>query len=294
MRAFFSGQTTLCPVTSPATRSAHSYKETMLLINGETQTYLAANDRSVQFGDGCFTTARVVEGKVRFLSDHLARLTLGCQRLMIPWQDESVLVAEMQQLAQDQGNGVLKVIISRGAAGRGYSPLGCDRPVRVISTSTLPAHFAQWQQEGVSLALSPIPLGCNPYLAGIKHLNRLEQVLIRAHLDQMGAQEALVLDSEGWLTECCAANLFWRQGNAVFTPIIDRAGVAGTMRNHIINTLAGSRWSVNEVRAKPDVLADAEEVLICNALLPLAPVRQAGEWHYTSRTLYSYLSPLCE
>ncbi|WP_257895800.1 aminotransferase class IV, partial [Enterobacter roggenkampii] len=75
-----------------------------------------------------------------------------------------------------------------------------------------PAHYARWREEGVTLTLSPVRLGRNPMLAGLKHLNRLEQVLIRTHLEQTDADEALVLDSEGRITECCAANLFWRQG----------------------------------------------------------------------------------
>ncbi len=109
-------------------------------------------------------------------------------------------------------SGVLKVIISRGGGGRGYSAANCDSPTRILSASARPAHYSRWREDGVTLTLSPVRLGRNPMLAGIKHLNRLEQVLIRTHLEQTDADEALVLDSEGFITECCAANLFWRQG----------------------------------------------------------------------------------
>ena len=147
---------------------------------------------------------------------------------------------------------------------------------------------------GATLALSPVPLGRNPYLAGLKHLNRLEQVLIRSHLEQTNADEALVLDSDGWLTECCAANLFWRCGRDVYTPRLDQAGVNGIMRQFIIARLAHSPYRVVEVNARPEALAQADEVIICNALMPVIPVQRYAAWQWPSRELYQFLAPICE
>ncbi|MEW7311416.1 aminodeoxychorismate lyase [Buttiauxella gaviniae] len=266
----------------------------MYLINGELTAHLPANDRAVQFGDGCFTTARVVNGKVRFLEQHIDRLKHACEKLLIPFVEWSLLETEMQQMAAAEQLAVLKVVITRGQGGRGYSAANCLHPARLLSVSAYPGFYPQWREQGISLALSPIQLGINPHLAGIKHLNRLEQVLIRTHLEQTSAQEALVLDSDGWLTECCAANLFWRKGSQVFTPNIDKSGVNGTMRQHIIACLAGSSWQITEVREKLDTLAQADEVLICNALMPVIPVNQAQSWRFESRELYQFLAPLCE
>ncbi|MFP2514062.1 aminodeoxychorismate lyase [Buttiauxella agrestis] len=266
----------------------------MYLINGERTETLAANDRAVQFGDGCFTTSRVKDGQVRFLEQHLIRLQQACEKLLIPFAEWSRLKSEMQQLAATQQQAVLKVVITRGSGGRGYSAANCQQPTRILSVSAFPSFYPQWCEEGISLALSPIQLGINPYLAGIKHLNRLEQVLIRTHLEQTQAQEALVLDSDGWLTECCAANLFWRKGTQVFTPYVDKSGVNGTMRQHIISCLAGSAWQFTQVRERVGTLAQADEVLICNALMPVVPVKQAESWQFESRELYQFLAPLCE
>ena len=184
----------------------------MFLINGHKQESLAVSDRATQFGDGCFTTARVIDGKVSLLSAHIQRLQDACQRLMISCDFWPQLEQEMKTLAAEQQNGVLKVVISRGSGGRGYSTLNSGPATRILSITAYPAHYDRLRNEGMMLALSPVRLGRNPHLAGIKHLNRLEQVLIRSHLEQTNADEALVLDSEGWVTECCAANLFWRKG----------------------------------------------------------------------------------
>ncbi|NIF32317.1 aminodeoxychorismate lyase [Enterobacter sp. Cy-643] len=266
----------------------------MYLINGQWKEALPANDRAIQFGDGCFTTSRVIDGGVRFQEDHLRRLQKACETLMIGPVDWASLNDEMTMLAASETNAVLKVIISRGAGGRGYSASNCTQPTRILSLSPYPDFYPAWREQGIRLALSPVKIGINPALAGVKHLNRLEQVLIRTHLEQTAAQEALVLDSQGSLVECCAANLFWRKGYDVYTPRIDGAGVNGTMRQRIIACLTDSCWHLHEVSESLETLADADESIICNALMPVIPVNQAQNWHYTSRELYCFLAPLCE
>lgn len=266
----------------------------MYLINGTVSETLPVNDRGVQFGDGCFTTARIVAGQVQFLDAHLIRLQTTCRKLSISYHNWALLEQEMARLAQPHSTGVLKVIITRGAGGRGYSAAGCVNPTRILSVSPYPAHYLRWREEGISVSLSPVQLGCSPSLAGLKHLNRLEQVLIRSHLEQTDADEALVLDSEGWLTECCAANLFWRKGFDVFTPRLDRAGVNGIMRQHILAMLAPSPFRVVEVTARPEALCEADEVLACNALMPLVSIRRWNDKYWSARELYRFLAPLCE
>ncbi len=266
----------------------------MFLINGVEQDSLPANDRSVQYGDGCFTTARIQNGLPAFFDQHLQRLQDTCRALMIPFTDWETLGQEMLSLAKSHLNGVLKVIITRGSGGRGYSPTACQAPNRILSVSQAPAHYPRWQQQGITLSLSPVCLGRNATLAGLKHLNRLEQVLIRTHLEQTNADEALVLDSEGWVTECCAANLFWRAGDTVFTPRLDHAGVNGIMRQHCLSRLAQSRFRVVEITAREDAVRKADEVLICNALMPVVPVNQYADTRYLSRELFEFLAPLCE
>lgn len=266
----------------------------MFFINGTEQSSLAADDRGIQYGDGCFTTARIQQGQVALLDKHLARLRHACGALFIPFIEWTILEQEMIALAEEQHEGVLKVIITRGSGGRGYSTSGCQMPARILSVSSLPTHYPRWRQEGIALSLSPIRLGRNPALAGLKHLNRLEQVLVRRHLEQTSADEALVLDSDGWVTECCAANILWRAGDTVFTPRLDYAGVNGIMRQRCLELLAKSRYSVVEVSAGADAVRRADEVLLCNSLMPVVPVSTFDEVSYLSRALFSYLAPLCE
>lgn len=265
----------------------------MFLINGVEDEMISVADRSVRFGDGCFTTARVVDGEIAWLPLHLQRLKQAVERLLFPAVDWGKLEQEMCIMTQQLEQGVIKAILTRGSGGKGYSINGCLDPVRIISLSEYPQHYLSWRTHGVSLILSIIPLARSPLFAGIKHLNRLEQVLIRTHLEQTAADEALVLDTEGMLVECSAANLFWRKGMTVFTPDLTHSGVAGIMRQRIIELLSSSMYRLHFVSAPLATLADADEVIICNALMPLVPVNDAHGWVYNSRQLYQFLSPHC-
>ncbi|RJT38915.1 aminodeoxychorismate lyase [Rahnella woolbedingensis] len=263
-------------------------------INGVAATTLPAADRSVQFGDGCFTTARVLRGEIQFLSEHIARMQRAVSVLHIDGVDWAAFEREMVLAAGQQEEAVVKAVVTRGQGGRGYSSAGCSEPTRIVSVSAYPVHYHAWRQQGVKLALSPVTLSKNPLLAGIKHLNRLEQVMIRLHLDQTDAQEALVVDTSGCLVECCAANLFWRKGNQVFTPDLSQSGVDGVMRQHIIRLIENaSPWTLHIVSQPADALSDADEVLICNALMPVLPVAQVDDGHYSSRDLYDFLFQSC-
>jgi 4-amino-4-deoxychorismate lyase len=265
----------------------------MFWINGVEQNLISASDRSVQFGDGCFTTARVSRGRIVWLDKHILRLRQATERLLMFAVNWNALTKEMIEAANHTEDGVLKVIISRGTGGRGYSGTACQHPTRIISLSDYPVHYHRWREQGISLALSPVPLARNPLLAGVKHLNRLEQVLIRAHLEQTKADEALVLDTEGMLVECCAANLFWRKNDEIFTPDLSQSGVDGIMRQRIIACLAAQGRQVAVVAQPLGVLADVDEVIVCNALIPLLSVNSVDKWVYNSRQLFDFLNQQC-
>lgn len=120
----------------------------MFLINGLEQETLPASDRAIQFGDGCFTTARILDGEVSLLDAHIRRLQKACEKLLIPFMQWDILEREMRWLASGNTNGVLKVILSRGSGGRGYSGSACQHPTRILSVSAYPAHYARWREEG--------------------------------------------------------------------------------------------------------------------------------------------------
>ena len=202
---------------------------------------------------------------------HLQRLVEGATRLLIHAFDADELTAKVQQ-AVSLPNQVIKVLISRGLAGRGYSPQGIESPCCYISTAALPDYSA-WRQQGIRLGVADFKLAQQPALAGVKHNNRLEQVLIKAELAQSGADELVVLDQSDAVIEVSAANLMFCKQGQWFTPALDQAGVNGVMRQYLM-----AQRAVTEGRYRLADLQQAEALLICNALMGVVPVKEfAGQ-----------------
>lgn len=264
----------------------------MYWVNGQQQQNVDASDRAVQFGDGCFTTLAVESGDPILLSAHINRLKQGCNTLFLPHPNWSELEKQIIDIASlTQTKSVIKIIISRGCGGRGYSSNGFITPTVIISLSSYPTHYRNQQSEGVSLGISPVTLGQNSLLAGIKHLNRLEQVLIKYHLEQTEFDDVLVCDNEGYLVEANAANLFWRKENRLFTPNLTNSGVDGIMRQSIFRLAQKNHWEIDIVREKPETLYQADEIWLTNALMPVIPVSQITfsddkRYQYPNRDYY--------
>lgn len=244
-----------------------------MIINGVTTDTLTANDRAIQYGDGCFSTMKVsATGEIELIAKHISRLQRDCQRLSIIFDGWDRLRLAMRQQALAKPDSVLKVLISRGQGGRGYGISGVTNPSWLISSHKLPSHYSSWKESGIRLMLSSVRLARQPLLAGVKHLNRLEQVLAKADLEQSDYDDALLCDCEGKLVEATAANLFWCEGEQWFTPSLTHSGVAGVMRQHIFEFLAASGQQVQQVSVKPQRLNKATDMFLSNCLMGVMPV----------------------
>lgn len=243
-----------------------------MIVNGHYTSQLNLADRATQYGDGCFTTIAVSAGKLEYWSEHLQRLHSSCARLHIEFTRWIELEDNLHTLAEKKGQGVLKVIISRGEGGRGYGLKGVGLATYIITEHDMPTHYRGWQQAGIKLNVSPIQLAKQPLLAGLKHLNRLEQVMIKRHLEQSVFDDCLVTDTDSMLVESSAGNLFWRQGDIWYTPELTSCGVEGVMRNQLFELIRQQDDQVQQIRATLDILQEADEVLVCNCLMKIVPV----------------------
>ncbi|GHA60319.1 aminodeoxychorismate lyase [Photobacterium aphoticum] len=269
----------------------------MILINGVNASSVAVTDRAMQYGDGCFTTMLVEQGMIRLWPFHLARLQTALERLAIAAPDWPALTDTVHQLAADlcatsaaPKKAGIKILISRGSGGRGYSPTGCSDTQVVISTFAWPIHYTQWQQNGIALGVCQQQLAKAPMLAGLKHLNRLEQVMLKREVEAQGWLDALVCDVDGQVIETVASNLFWRQGDQVFTPELTMSGVEGVMRRHVIELLEAMGYHTRLVNAPIASVLAADEVFITNALMALVPINEIHGVTFTERHMLSELN----
>jgi len=244
------------------------------LVDGEPATSIDVLDRGLHFGDGLFETIACPRGAPRLLELHLARLLEGCARLKIPFTDGAALRAEIAALSAGGAATLLKVIVDRGSAtARGYGARGDERPRRIVLRQAWPQERAEWRAEGVAVRIAALALGENPALAGLKHLNRLEQVLARMEEADSQALEALLFSSSGRLISGTMSNVFLVRDNRLYTPRLDRCGVAGVMRRALMSEAERAQIPVSEAVLGRADLDAAEEIFLTNARIGIWPVR---------------------
>lgn len=243
-------------------------------------TQVSSEDRGFSYGDGLFEAMRMVAGRIPLWPRHRARLLEGAGRLAIhvPLADLDAAVA--QQCAQG-GSTVLKIILTRGIGGRGYSAPAEPVPTLLIQRHPLTLPAAERYTDGLSVGICDIYLASQPALAGIKHLNRLEQVLARHQVDVAGWQEGLLLSAADEPLELTAMNLFARFGKQLWTPDLSQSGVAGVMRSYVLDTLAPAlalKTSVSSVTLSQ--LEQADELFACNSVAGIVPIRKLALWSW--------------
>ncbi|MEJ2760727.1 MAG: aminodeoxychorismate lyase [Gammaproteobacteria bacterium] len=242
------------------------------LLNGQPGEALPLTDRAIHYGDGVFESIAVVDGALLCWEEHLRRLHHGCTRLAIPPPAAETLRAEADSLLPARGRAVLKIIVSRGQGGRGYQSPESVTPTRLLGLYDWPDYPETLYRNGVTCTLSRVRLGHVPALAGIKHLNRLEQVLARDDVTARGFREGLVLDLDGNVIEGTMSNLFLIKDTTLITPDVDKCGVAGIIRHLILERVL--EWGLKpQVRLlSVDDVRSAEELFLCNSILGIWPI----------------------
>jgi 4-amino-4-deoxychorismate lyase len=228
---------------------------------------LALDDRGAAYGDGLFETMRVHHGNVHWWDAHWARLARGARVLGMPVPDQGLVRAQAKRLL-DGRDGVAKLLVTRGAGGRGYAPPREPVPVWMLSLHAPPPAPPR---EGLTLRWCDLRLAPQPVLAGIKHCNRLEQVLARAEWVSPGIHEGLLRSADGDVICATAANLFVLRDGRWTTPPIDRCGVAGICRGWAIGCLVAV-----EARIGVEQVETADAVFVCNAVRGILPVARLG------------------
>lgn len=246
-----------------------------VLVDGRSGGEVSVIERGLHYGDGLFETLACVGGAPRLLALHLKRLLEGCQRLALRPPEAALLTAEIASLARGSERAVLKLLVTRGPAqARGYAANGEEPGTRILLRYPWPKEDERLSQEGVRVRLGELRLGENPALAGLKTLNRLEQVLARFEWSTPAIAESLLFSSGGDLVGGTAANVFLVRDGQLKTPRLDRCGVAGVMREAV--TLAAQRAHI-ALEKRPLTRLDldaAEEIFLTSALIGVRPVRE--------------------
>lgn len=237
-------------------------------------------DRGFALGDGLFETIAVRDGAPRFWQAHADRLLDGCRRLSIPAPSIDGLAHELERVRGDAPSGTARITVTRGPGPRGYAPPPEPTPTRVVGF--YPAATAAASKPRFTLRWCHTRLALQPALAGLKHLNRLEQVLARAEWSDPVIDEGIMLATDGRVVECVMSNLFLVTDHTLVTPALDECGVSGVMRRQVLEA-AGREGIDTEVRrVEPDEVERSSAVFVTNAVRGIVTVERIDDLQYSA------------
>ena len=247
----------------------------MILVNGKTENRIEVLDRGLQYGDGLFETLAYRNGSLEFLEQHLQRLNNDSKRLNISLVESDFVSLRQELLLVTQSlqeDAVVKIVITRGIGGRGYYAGDDLSLTRIISTHALPNYPQDFSKSGITVRFCQHRLSESKALAGIKHLNRLDQVLARSEWIDKAIAEGLMFDQHNHLIEGTMSNIFIVKSGRLLTPALNRSGVAGIMRSMIIKLAHENKLDTSEQVLLQSDLTDADEVFVCNSVNGIWPV----------------------
>lgn len=247
-------------------------------VNGK-QEESSPLDRGLQFGDGHFTTLTIEQGHIRWWPSHWHRLQAAARQLNSQLPEEEAVLKLLGDIAETHSDSIIKIIVTRGYGARGYGvadPQSCNWYVTATAlpernSAPLITDFAEFR------------LACQPQFAGLKTLNRLEQVMLSQERDRRKLDELIVLDSGNTVVEAISSNIFWRAGDQWYTPWLNQAGIAGIVRERLLAENVLGRVQV--CASGPGDMRAAEQVFLCNCVLGLRPVAAIGHHRMTVSNL---------
>jgi 4-amino-4-deoxychorismate lyase len=247
------------------------------LINGEISSFVTSTNRGLNYGDGLFETMSVHNGQPHWWQAHMDRLSAGCERLGLIMPAQAILLREVQTVSAGSSDAVVKIVLTRNSQGRGYAPKGDGSCDRIVSAYEFPSNNSELLAKGVRAGICCLRLAIQPELGGLKHLNRIEQVLASAETFEDGISEGILLDREDNVISAISANIFLVLENRLLTPRLDRSGVRGVVRSQILGAF---KARCEQRRIQLDLLHEADEVFITNSVRGIVPLRSIDQQEY--------------
>jgi 4-amino-4-deoxychorismate lyase len=247
-----------------------------VLVDGMSSGTVSVFDRGLSYGDGLFETVRFVGGDAPLWPRHMQRLQESGERLRLPIPDASLLLREALIVADGLDQAVVRITVTRGLGERGYAPPPAPQPTRIVAAFAAPTMQGEAYVHGIRLRWCEMRLALQPLLAGMKHLNRLEQVLARAEWSDPSFADGLVCDTDGNVIAATMANLFAVVDGVLVTPSVARCGVAGVARAEIL----ASHAAVHVVDIARKDLLRADEVFLSSSVRGILPVQAVDDTVY--------------
>jgi 4-amino-4-deoxychorismate lyase len=245
------------------------------LFNGSAAGAELAWSRGLHYGDGIFRTCLIYDSDVIDLKEQLEKAEHDARHLELAAPPTALLAAEAQSLAANCPRGILRIVLMRSGGERGYRARSTAAD-RLLCRYQAAAHPASCWEQGVRAQRSRWRLATQPALAGIKHLNRLEQVLASRSWSD-GIDEVILDDADGRPVSGSRSNLFWVQDGTLRTPSLERCGVAGLMRDKVLAAAAALGVATRIAAGTWAELENAGEAFVTNSVIGIWPLASLDE-----------------
>ncbi len=255
-----------------------------MLVNGKPADTISVADRGLSYGDGVFRTLRIQQGSPFCWQRQYAKLCHDCAALLISCPGEDILLHELKLLTGTE-SGVAKIIVTRGIGARGYAPSAQANATRIVSFHSAPVYEETCYVDGITPHLCDLKISRQPRLAGIKHLNRLENVIAAGECQAAGAVEGLLEDEEGFVISGTRSNLFAVIGGRLLTPDLSASGVAGVQRDRVFSWAEQNGIQCAATRLKMGDLLQADEIFLVNSVFGLWPVARLQGKDFSQRKI---------
>jgi aminodeoxychorismate lyase len=248
----------------------------LVFLNGqflpEAQAVVPVNDRGLLLGDGLFETMRVVGGKSFRFAQHLERMTRGADflKIKLPFTPRELGKFATQLIEQNKlFDAILRVTLTRGPGERGYVFSGKCKPtlVMVLHPAPSPENPVEW-----NLITSSFRIAAGDPLASFKTTSKILHVMARAEAKEKGADEALLVNTNGEVAETTSGNLFWVYDEKICTVPTGRGVLPGITRAIVLEICQSLELPVNKCIIKPEALGNSEGIFITQSTLGIVPV----------------------
>jgi 4-amino-4-deoxychorismate lyase len=250
------------------------------IINGKQINTIPVCDRGFHYGDGLFETIAYKNGKLLLWDEHLSRLSTGCKKLGLVEVAEKKWLDDIKQLITNTDNAVVKLILTRGCGGRGYLQPQKTELNRMVSVYPWPNYPDSHFTKGVKVFFCDTPASINTALAGLKHLNKLENVIARNEWSDSAIAEGLMSDSNKYIIEGTMSNVFGVKEDLLFTPKLNNSGVKGVVRERVIETAKKLGIDIKEINLNKKEILEMDELFLTNSLIGIWPVRKIENMNY--------------
>jgi branched-chain amino acid aminotransferase len=256
----------------------------------EEEAKISVLDRSFLYGDGLFESLRVYNGRIFMWNEHMERFLQGARMLKIELPEPVSKIAEaasrLLEINQSQ-NAVLRIQLSRGVGRRGYSIAGAESPQLIITVH--PAAEAEHPMERWKVWISSIRIPAHDPFAIVKTCNKLPQIIARTEAELEGANEAIMLNTDGLVAEAAASNLFWIEGSTIMTPPLSVGGLAGVARRFVIRLAGELGYECRESALPGAALSHKDGIFLTMSTLEIVEVVEVNRMEVRTSTITSRL-----